>query len=87
MCIVADCRKIKAQVARKYMMSVKELEGPGRKEEIVCARNEAMFRCRYETKAGLSAIGRFFNRSHAAVIHALKQNGNGKDMHRDLGSH
>jgi len=86
MCLMAECSKIKAQVARKYMITVEEIEGPSRKEEIVAARYEAISRCRWETKAKLSTIGRFFNRSHATVIHALKQNGNGKDMYRDLGS-
>lgn len=65
--------KIKAQVARKHMITVQDLEGPSRKEEIVEARNEAIYRCHHETKANLSTIGRFFNRSHSTVIHALKQ--------------
>jgi len=86
MCTIAECKKIMAEVAKKHLISVEDLEGRSRREEIVEARNEAICRCRQETTAGLSAIGRFFNRSHATVIHSLKKNGNGEDMHRDLGS-
>ena len=75
----AQCKKIKVEVARKYMVTVADIEGPSRKEEIVDARNEAIYRCRRETKASLTSIGRFFNRTHGAVIHALKKNG--KDLH------
>jgi chromosomal replication initiator protein len=88
MSVIAECNKIKAEVARKHMISVKDLESKSRKEEFVVARNEAIFRCRQETKGNLSSIGRQFCRSHATVIHAIKsfENGNGKDMYRDLGS-
>lgn len=78
--------QIKKEVAKKHKIKVIDLEGKSRKEEIVEARNEAMSRCRNETDANLSTIGRFFNRSHATVIHALNKNGNGKNLHRDIGS-
>lgn len=77
----AECQKIKLEVAQKHMISIKDLEGPSRKEEIVEARNEAIYRCRHEAKARLSAIGRFFNRSHATVIYALKQQTNFESIH------
>jgi chromosomal replication initiator protein len=79
MSIKAKCQKIKRQVARKYMVTIAEIEGPSRREEIVEARHEAMFRCSKETKANLTTIGRFFNRTHGTVIYALKRNG--KDLH------
>jgi chromosomal replication initiation ATPase DnaA len=71
---IEQCNEIKKEVAKKHMVTVKDIEGPSRKEEIVFARDEAMYRTRKETGAGLKAIGRCFNRTHATVIHALKKN-------------
>jgi len=79
MSVKAECQKIKRQVARKYMVTIAEIEGPSRRKEIVDARHEAICRCSKETKANLTTIGRFFNRTHGTVIHALRRNG--KDLH------
>ena len=65
--------KIKREVCKKYNVTLQQIESISRKQEIVRARQIAMRRCRFETEASLSEIGRSFNRSHATVIYAVNR--------------
>lgn len=60
-----------AKVAYETGISVAAMRGPSRKSDIVRARWAAMYAMR---QAGHSfpSIGRFFNRDHTSVIHAIK---------------
>ncbi len=65
--------KIKLEVAEKYRVTVKELEGVCREKWIVPARQEAMFRMCTETDMSLPQIGKKFgNRDHTTVLHAYR---------------
>lgn len=63
--------EIKREVCKKYGVTLRQIESRSRKREIVRARHAAICRCRDETDAKLSEIGRSFNRSHATVIYAV----------------
>lgn len=63
---------IKKKTCKKYKITMTEIESSSRKKYTVKARNEAIILCRRQTGATLEEIGRCFNRSHSAVIHAIK---------------
>lgn len=65
-------KAIQKEVAKKYDITVSEMVCKSRDQELVKARQVAMRRCRIETEASLQLIGKQFNRSHSAVLHAIK---------------
>lgn len=67
-----DIDFIKEQVASYFKIPVEDLEGIGRKKEIVYARQIAMYMAKNFTKSSLKAIGKQFgDRDHTTVMHAL----------------
>lgn len=64
---------IAMEISAKYNTPIKKLRSRSRKQEYVRVRNIAMRAMRAKTDATLEEIGLFFNRGHAAVLHALKQ--------------
>jgi chromosomal replication initiation ATPase DnaA len=40
---------------------------------VVRARQEAMWRCCRETGHSTTSVGRFFNRDHTTVVHAVQK--------------
>lgn len=65
--------KIKREVARKWGISVVDLEGPRRSRTYIFARHEAMFRVRKETPLSYPEIGYFFGRrDHTTVLYAVQ---------------
>ena len=65
-----DVKKIKSEVARKWGVSISDVEGRSRRRMIVRARQEAMGRCRAETKCSYADIAMYFGgRHHSTVIH------------------
>lgn len=54
-------------------VSVEELLGPGRTVELVAARAEGMYLVALHTNASMPMIGRYFDRDHTTVLHALRK--------------
>ena len=61
---------IAKQVSELMSISVEDLQGPDRTRDINTARKFAMALCYRYTSHSYSAIGKFFNRNHATVLHA-----------------
>jgi len=65
---------IKQHVARRFQLTVNELNGPSRRQTVVQARAAAMYLCRELTSASLLTIGRHFGgRDHTTVLHACRK--------------
>jgi chromosomal replication initiation ATPase DnaA len=66
-------REIAASVADKYGLTVDDLRGTDRTRRVAWPRQEAMAEIRrHRQDMSLPDIGRFFNRDHTTVIHALR---------------
>ncbi len=68
---VSPAKKIMAEYAEKYSVTIDDLRGPARKRPLVHYRQECMYRIHKSTKFSLSQIGRLFNRDHTTVYHAI----------------
>ncbi|WP_332763979.1 helix-turn-helix domain-containing protein [Phenylobacterium sp.] len=66
-------RTIAFRVAEKHGLTLDDLRSPSRRRPLVVARQEAMHEIRQATTQSLPAIGRFFDRDHTTVIHALER--------------
>jgi len=66
-------RSITADVAKRHGLTVEDLRGPERRQAAVRARHEAMAIIRAQGRFSLPQIGKFFNRDHTTVIHALRR--------------
>mgnify|MGYP001325754899 CR=1 FL=1 len=72
--------KIITIVSDYYQIPVMVMEQKDRHEEIVTARQVAMFFCKKFTKLSLSKIGsQIGNKDHATVLHAIKTVNNRSD--------
>ncbi len=60
------------ETAREFSLQPEELLLRFRIPTIVRARHRAMERCRAETDASLTEIGKFFKRDHTSVLQALR---------------
>lgn len=65
-------RAIVAEVAEKYGVALGDVISNRRDHAIAIVRQEAMFRCRFETSNSLAAIGRVFDRDHSTVSHGIR---------------
>ncbi len=65
-------RAVVASVALETGVSSEVILGAGRGQAGTAARWEAMRRVRVETGASTTMIGRWFNRDHSSVVHALR---------------
>ncbi len=62
------------EVANAYKVSVEEMVGPSRKQEIVYARQIAIYLARELTDHSFPALGRAFgNRDHTTIMHAYRK--------------
>lgn len=65
---------IKAEVARRYDVTVEQLEGDRREKRISQARHIAIYLARELTNSSFPAIGRAFgHRDHTTVMHAVRK--------------
>ena len=64
---------IAREVALRTGVPVEAMQGPSRVAWITEARHEAMYRCRHEAHCSLTMIGRYFNRDHTTVLHAIRK--------------
>lgn len=71
---VIPIEKIQAEVGQFYGISVKEIKGTKRVQNIVLARQIAMYLAREMTDNSLPKIGKEFgNRDHSTVLHAYNK--------------
>ncbi|OGF57354.1 MAG: hypothetical protein A2Z21_02420 [Candidatus Fraserbacteria bacterium RBG_16_55_9] len=69
-----DVEVIKAEVARRYEVSVEQLEGERREKHISQARHIAIYLARELTNGSFPAIGKAFGaRDHTTVMHACRK--------------
>jgi len=65
---------VNAVLERHEGISIKDVRSPGRKKKIVMARHEAIAAIRrIRPDLSLPAIGRFFNRDHTTILHAIRK--------------
>lgn len=71
--MLAEVEKIKRDVAKKYGINVKDMDGADRGRRISRARIEAMSVVREKTSCSFPEIGYYFGRRHhSTVVHACK---------------
>jgi len=69
-----DMEVIKAEVARRYEVTVEQLEGERREKRISQARHIAIYLARELTNGSFPAIGKAFGaRDHTTVMHAYRK--------------
>ena len=69
-----DINDIQKEVAKHYAVTISDLNSKSRKQQIVIARQLAMFLISELTMLSLTTIGKNFgNRDHSTVIHAIKK--------------
>lgn len=67
-------REIADEVCEKHSISFVVIKSESRRKDIVQARQEAMYRCRYETTQSYQTIGNFFGGfDHSTVLHAIRK--------------
>ena len=66
-------RQILMDCANEYGCSVADLMGHSRRSEIVHARRKAMYLIYNRGKMSKAGVGRFMNKDHTTVMHALKK--------------
>lgn len=69
--IAPEVQRIVFIVCEEMGVSVENIFSKTRKREIAMARQIAMYIAKEETMYSLKAIGRFFQRHHSTVIHAI----------------
>lgn len=65
-------RSLLRQTARDHHVSAADLKGPTRRRVIVHARQDFCYRAYSQTAQTYPAIGRFINRDHTTVLHAVR---------------
>lgn len=65
-----------------YQVSLKELLGRGRQKKVVRARQMGLYFSRLYTQKSVVELGRLFQRSHAAVLHALQTLERDRQLHK-----
>lgn len=66
-----EMRKIVRDVAADYGVSAGDIMGPSRLRDHAWPRQVSMWRIRRELDESFPKIGRFFNRDHTTVMHAV----------------
>jgi hypothetical protein len=65
---------IKREAASFYNLTRSQMEGPGRAKHLARPRQLAMTLCRFYARSSFAQIGgRFGQRDHTTVIHAMRQ--------------
>ncbi|MGF3022626.1 helix-turn-helix domain-containing protein [Methylobacterium aquaticum] len=65
-------RHVAVIVAQDYGTSLAQMRGPARKSVDVTPRQIAMYLAHHLIGRSLPAIGRYFNRGHTTVLHAIR---------------
>lgn len=65
--------RIVEEESRRAYVPMEVIKGDGRQHDIVKIRDRAIRRCKRETRATLSEIGRYFGKTHSTIIHALRK--------------
>lgn len=65
--------KILTNVSRHYSVSVEDLKGKKRTQDIAMARHISIYIIRTMTEMSLPAIGKVFNRDHTTIINSLEK--------------
>ena len=65
-------RTILNEVAKRHMISPKDILSNSRRNFIVVARQEVCWRLHKELKMSLPQIGRRLNRDHTTILHSLR---------------
>lgn len=73
-----------AQVCAAYDVTLEDLRSRSRRAALVRARHAAMYAVRQHTDLSYPAIGRFFNRHHTAVMHAVDRMEGARRVNRHL---
>lgn len=68
-------RFILSLVALKHGVMQRDILGPHRYRELVAARHEALALTYRHTQMSMPNVGRYFNRDHTTVLHALNKLG------------
>jgi len=67
-------REIASHAARHFALTVADLRGPSRRQNISLARSLAMYVARQVTDKSLEAVGKYFGgRDHTTVLHACRK--------------
>jgi hypothetical protein len=68
----AGCRVIVGRIAKEHGVTFEDIMGPRRLKPVVAARKAAMIAvAAHMPRWSLPQIGRFFNRDHTTIMHAL----------------
>ena len=65
-------RHVAVIVAEDYGSSLADMRGPRRRDDYVKPRQVAMYLASSQLGQGYAAIGRYFNRDHTTVMHAVR---------------
>lgn len=79
-----DAEELMYRVEYITGITIEMMRGKKKNKEIVMARHIAMYLIREFTPLNLSMIGRYFNRDHASVIHAVKKIKYEKEIYQDV---
>ncbi|QQS31075.1 MAG: chromosomal replication initiator protein DnaA [Sphingobacteriales bacterium] len=74
------CEFITKTISEHYRIPMEGIKGNSRKRELVIPRQVAMYLCRTFTNKSLTEIGKFFNRDHTTVMHAVNTVNDQKSM-------
>jgi len=69
----ARMRLVVDMIAAEHHMTAALILGRSRWAPVVAARHEAMAACHAEFGYPTTLIGRFFNRDHSTIVHALQK--------------
>lgn len=76
--------EIQSAVAKKYSVSIAQILSSERTQSIVTPRQMAMFIARKYTTKSLQEIAKMFEKSHATILHGVKQISTRLDVELDL---
>ena len=65
--------QILRECAKEYGCTVSDMLGKYRNENIILARRKAMWRLHKRGTMSLTQIGRYLNKDHSTVLHALRK--------------
>ena len=71
--LITKGERILIETAAKHKISVKDIRSAIRNNKLVRARWECMYRLKTELNLSLPCIGRFMNRDHTTVLHAIRK--------------
>ena len=66
-------QKIVSETCQQFGTTMKEMISERRARQILLARQVAMWKCRTRTDHSTPRIGRFFNRDHTTILHAVRK--------------